>query len=120
MTTLASINKTAFDAIAGAISGVIQTVVFSYETQSVYDPSTSTWGVTTTTITGRGVLDTRKPIADLFPDYVAGPSEKLIWIEGITTPPQEGWMVNFNGADYTVTRVLDVLDAHEAFYVVVK
>jgi len=119
MTTVAAISTEAFDAVAAAVTDAIHGVTLSYVTRGTYDPATGAYPAVTTPITGgRGVLDVSKPIADIFPGYVAGPSEKLILIEGITTAPKEGWTVNFNSVDYEIKRVLDIMDAGTLFYVV--
>jgi len=119
MSTVAAISAEAFNAVSAEVTDAIHAVTLSYSTQGAYIASAGAYGTTTSTVTGaRGVLDVSKPIGDIFPNYVAGPSEKLILIEGATATPKEGWGINFNSVDYVVKRVLDIMDAGTLFYVV--
>src|SRR5690606_15435600 len=83
--TVASIAKKAMDAVAEKISGVVHSATLTRTTAGEYDPSTGTQTETTETDAGRLVLASETPAADIFPDYVPGPSEELAYIEGLTT-----------------------------------
>lgn len=120
MTTTAEIAKMAFDAVADAITDVVYPVSVSYEILGAYDPITGQYPKTAVTVSGaRGMLDMGKPVKDIFPDYIIGPTDKLLYIEGLTAVPKEGWALTFNSVAYTIKQVLDILDAHATYYVVV-
>ncbi len=116
--SVADINKWALDAVAGAISGVVHDATMSDNAQGSYDVASGAYSDSSTTYTGgRAVIDTVKPPQDVFPEYVAGPAEQLIWLEGFTTVAAENWSLTFNGATRQILRVQDVLESGGGFYV---
>lgn len=120
MVTIAAIAKSAFDAVALAVTGAIHSASLSYLTQGAYDAVSGSYAVTRTFITGgRGVMDTAKPVKDLFPSYTVGPSDKLILLEGFTDVPAEGWTLTLKDQDYVVKAVQDIVLANSLFYVIV-
>lgn len=117
MTTVAAIAAEALNAVAGAVTDAVLSVSVASDTQGAYDPSTGSYALTTTTVNGRGVLDD-KPISDVFPDYVAGPKDMLILLEGFTDV-KEGYRVTFNSKTYTVKAVADIMGAGTLFMAVI-
>lgn len=120
MKTVAQIAKQAFDKVAAKISGAIHSAVITYQTQGAYDPVAGEYPVVDVTLTGRAVQDSVKPIADIFPAYVAGPSDALVLLEGFSTLPQENWKLSFAGKVRTIRQVQDIVAAGSLFYVVAR
>lgn len=119
-TTIAEIAKSAFDAVALAVTDAIVTATLSYVTKGVYNPTTGVFPETVVAAgSGRGVLDTVKPITSVFPAYVAGPSDLLVLLEGFTTAPKEGWDLDLGGVGYVIKQVQDIALAGSLFYVIV-
>jgi len=119
MTTISKIAKAAFDAANTAVAGIVSDATLTYSTNAAYNPATGSYSPTGTPITGgRALVQTDKPIADLFPDYIAGPTDILVLLEGFTVTPQEGWSLTFNSHTYEIKQVADILGASELFNVV--
>jgi len=117
--SVADIAAKAFDGVAGAMSGVIKTLTISHDVNGAYDTATGTYATTTTTDTGRVVIDS-KPIAGVFPEYVAGPADLLVLAEGLTTAPQEGWTATFDSTAHSIRIVSDVAGGGGAYQMVVR
>lgn len=118
MPTVAEIAALALNAVDAAIPDATHSASLSFETQGAYNAVTGAYATTITTYTGgRAVVDTVKPVADIFPDYVVGPSDSLIFLEGFVNVPQENWTLTFNGNDWAIKRVQDILDAGTIFFV---
>lgn len=111
-TTVATIADEAFDAVAAEITGVVKSCTLTRTTQGTYDPSAGEYATTTSTDTGRAVFDTSTKIEDALQGYVAGPTEKLVWIEGLDAlSPKENDAIAIGGTDYTIKAVGDVAGA---------
>lgn len=119
MLTVGEIAALAFNGVAGAISDAIHNASLSEDTTGAYDVVTGAYAVTTVTAVGRAVVDTVKPIADIFPEYVVGPADELILLEGFTAA-RENMRLTFAGWERHVTAVQDVLNAGSLFYVVAR
>lgn len=119
-TTVAAIADAAFDAVAAKITGVINACTVTRVTNGAYNTSTGTYATTTSNDTGRALVDETKPIADLFPDYVVGPSDTLILCEGLSTAPQENDTITIGATTRTITKVRDIVGAGTLFYVVAR
>ena len=123
-TTVAAIADAAFDAVAAKITGVIKTCTVTSTTQGAYNTSTGTYSTTTSTQTGRalfaGVQDNGKPITDIFPDYVAGPADELILLEGLTAAPEENDTVTIGSTTRTIMKVNNIVGAGTLFYVMAR
>jgi hypothetical protein len=117
--TVGSINKLALDAVQAVIVDAVHAASMSEDTQGAYDVVTGQYAVTTVTAVGRAVVDTVKPVADIFPDYVAGPADELVWLEGFIAA-RENMRLAFGGWVRHVTQVQDVLGAGSAFYVIAR
>lgn len=115
-TTVAAIADAAFDAVAAKITGVINSCTLTRTTQGAYNPTTGTYATTTSTDAGRALFDTSTKIDDALPGYVAGPTERLVWIEGLDTlSPKENDTIAIGGVNYTVKATGDIVGAGSFF-----
>lgn len=114
-TSVAAIAAEAFTAVAAELPDVIKACTLTRVVQGAYNPTTGTYGETTTTATGRALIDTSTPVKDVFPAYVASVGELLIWIEGLTIVPMENDKLTIGGVDRTVTKVGDIVGAGTFF-----
>jgi hypothetical protein len=119
MLTVGEINKMALDAVQSVITDAVHFASLSEDTQGAYDVVTGEYAVTTVTAVGRAVVDTVKPVGDIFPAYVVGPADELVWLEGFIAA-RENMRLTFGGGVRHVTQVQDVLGAGSAFYVVAR
>lgn len=111
-TTVAAIAKSAFDGVAAELTGVIQSCTLTRTTLDDYDPSAGSHTTTASTDAGRAFFDTSTKIEDALSGYVAGPTEKLVWIEGLTTlEPRENDALAIGGVNHTVMATGDVVGA---------
>jgi len=115
--TVAQIAKRAFDRVAARIPDAIHAATLTREVQGAYDAVAGAYSTTTATQSGRIVVDTVKPIADIFPAYVVGPSDELILLEGFTSAVENDEL-QFAGRTKTVKKVQDIVAAGSLFYVV--
>ena len=111
MTTVAQIADEAFDNVALAITDAIKTATLSSVANGSYNYDTGAYSTTTTTISGRCVIDSQTPASDIFPDYVIGPNEQIMMLEGFSSVPYEGWTLTLGSKTYTVKRVQDIVGA---------
>lgn len=119
MTTVAAIAAAAFDAAGAAITDALQAVTVTRTTPGAYNPATGAYAATTAQSTGRGVLDSVRPVADIFPAHVRGPKDQLWLFEGLTAL-REGDAVAIGGTSYTVAAVQDIVGAGSLFYAVLQ
>lgn len=120
-TTVAQIAETAFNNVAAAITDAIKDVTVTRTTRGAYNTTTGSYATTDSTDTGKAVLDTVKPVTDIFPAYKIGPKDQL-WLIRDVSSVLEGDKVEFTGdsADYYVKAVQDIVGAGSLFYVVVQ
>ena len=116
---VARIAKLAFDGVARAISGAIHPATLTRTTQGAYNPTTGAYATTTATQTGRAVVDTAKPLQDVFPDYIVGAGDELILLEGFTSA-RENDSLSFAGRTRIIRQAQDVLAAGSLFYIVAR
>ena len=119
MVTVAQIAAKAFNAVAAKITDAIQSASLAYDTQGAYNVDTGEYALTTTTETGRAVVDTVKPMTDIFPDYIAGPGDELILLEGFTSC-DENYRLTMTGETWHIQRVQDIVAAGSLFFVVAR
>ena len=119
MTTVAAISKLAFDGVAAKITDAVISATLARRTQGAYDDETGSYTITTTTQTGRIVVDGTTPVTDIFPAYVIGPADELVMLQGFTAC-QENDVLTFGGADRVVMAVQDIAGAGTLFYAVVR
>lgn len=118
MSTVASIAKEAFDAVAAEFTDTtIKACSLTRVTDpGTYNPGTGEYeGRVETTATGRALFDTSTPVEDVFPAYVAGPSDRLVWLEGLSLIPAENETIAIGGQNHTVKAVGDVVGAGTFF-----
>ncbi len=122
MITVGQIATKAFDKVASKISGVILDAELFEKVKGTYDSATGTHPETEETRGAcRAIMETQKPIGDVFPDYTAGPGEMLFFLEGISNVPQENWILRIAGQpDRTITKAQDILLAGAIAYVVAR
>tara|TARA_B100000900_G_scaffold384140_1_gene372720 strand:- start:1789 stop:2160 length:372 start_codon:yes stop_codon:yes gene_type:complete len=101
-TTVTKIADAAFDAVDVAVTDVIFDATVTYQTQGTYDPSTGTYSVTTTTLTGRALFDTDTPARDIFPDAIIGSNRQLVLFEGFSETIKEGYKLTISTIDYEI------------------
>lgn len=103
------------------MSGAVKAAELFEEVQGGYNPATGNYAQGETSRgTCRVVVETQKPMKDLFPDLVAGPQDMLVFLEGLTSIPKEGWILRMDGTDYHVQRAQDILLNGSMAYAVVK
>lgn len=120
MTTVAAIAAEAFDAVEDEFSDVIQACTLTRTAQGAYDPATGEYDTTATQATGRALVATETPITDVFPDYVAGPGDVLIYLEGLSIDPAENDSLLVGSTTRTVTKAGDIVGVGTFFAVVAR
>ena len=86
-TTVTLIADAAFDAVTAAITDAVQTITLTKTANGAYNLATGAYAETDTAYAGRGVLDTVKPVADVFPNWTVGPKDQLWLLEGLSVAP---------------------------------
>lgn len=133
MTTVAEIAALAVAGVRGAVTDAIKTASLIEISNSFYDTSAARYR-TRYEVTGTGnvIVETQKPASDIFPEYVIGPGEQLVFLEGFSTRPLEGMVLRFAaltvgtetdaspGDDLSILRVQDILGAGSIFYAVIR
>lgn len=120
MISVAQIAAMAFNAVGGAMEGVIQSATLTRTTQGAYDPLTGEYTTTTQTFTGRAVFSDEKAMADAFPAYQIGPTDRMLSLEGFTTTPREGETLTVGGQTLQIIRVADVVGAGQFFSIIAR
>lgn len=116
--TVAQIAAQAMDAVSAQITDAIHSATLSYETNGAYDFDTGEYTQTTTTLTGgRVVAETERPPSDIFPDYVVGPGDELLFLDGFTDC-KETWTLTANGRTWVIRQVQDIVGAGSIFYAI--
>lgn len=122
MPTVAQIAKLAFDGAARGIPDAIHPATLTREVQDTYNTTTGKWNTVPAPgfpQTGRVVVDTVKPVGDVFPEYVVGPGDELILIEGMTSA-KENDELTFAGRTRIVKQAQDIVAAGSLFYVIAR
>lgn len=119
-TTVTAIADAAFDAVAAAITDAVQTITLTKTAYSSYNTTTGAYSEVDTTYSGRGVLDTVKPMADVFPSWTVGPNDQLWLLEGLSAAPAEGDKLTVSSVDYRIAKVQDIVGAGTLYYVVAQ
>lgn len=120
MTTIAAIAAEAFTAVSAELTDVIKSCTVTRTTQGEYDADAGEYETTTSSQTGRALIDQSTPISDIFPAYVVGPKDTMIWLEGLATAPLENDTVTIGGTTRIITAVGDVVGAGGLFSVVAR
>lgn len=119
MTTVAEIGALAFNAVAAEITDAIHVATITRSTRGAYSTSTGEYAYSTADQTGRLVVDTVKPVGDVFPEYVSGPNEVLLFLEGFTSC-LEGDAITYQGKTRDIVKVQDIVAAGTLFYAVAR
>ncbi|ANL84672.1 hypothetical protein [Rhizobium phaseoli] len=125
-TTVAAIAAEAFTAVAAEVSGVVQSCTLTKVTQGAYNAATGQYSETTTTATGRAVIATggsveggiASTIKDMFPAYVAGPADVVMFLIELSAAPKENDKITVGGVARTIKAAGDIVGAG-ALYVVI-
>lgn len=121
MTTVAEIAADAFDGVAAEITDVILSATITKSVPGPYDIATGTYAEAMTDYSGRAVVATETPVTDYFPEYVVGPSDVLVFLEGFQVAPAEGDDLSLSGHDDRVIRsVGDIVGVGTFFAVVAR
>lgn len=120
MTTPGSIASDVLDSVDAQLEGVVHTVSLIEPTRATYNATTAQYEAGENDhSTCRLIVETTKPVKDLFPAYIEGPGEYLVLIVGASTPPKEGWILR-GTVDRVIKRVQDILQAGDLFYAVIE
>jgi len=120
MTTPGSIASDVLDSVDAQLEGVVHTVSLIEPTRAAYNAATAKYETGETDHgTCRLIVETTKPVNDLFPDYIDGPGEYLVLIVGASAAPKEGWILR-GTVDRVVKRVQDILRAGDLFYAIIE
>lgn len=118
--TVAQIAAAAFTKVNAKITGVVASCTVERFTNGAYDADAGTHTTTTQTQTGRAVLSEAAAVQDVFPEYVAGPADKLFYLEGLTWAPQENDTLTVGGIERHVRAVGDIAGAGSFFAVIAR
>lgn len=117
---VADIAKEAFDGVAAELDGVIQAASLIRTIRGAYDPTSGTFTETAQQWSGRALIADERALADIFPAYVIGPSDRLVYLEGFTESPKETDKVTIGSKAYQVTKTADIVGAGSFFTVVLR
>lgn len=118
-TTIAAIAKEAFDGVVLEITDAVADARLARSTQGDYNVATGAYALIIGTQTGRAVFTNPAAAADMFPDYVIGPNDQAVLLEGFTSV-KEADLVTVNSLVRTVLRVQDISDAGCLFFAVLR
>ena len=119
--SVADIAKSAFDKVSTKISGVIQTATMTRKSGGTYDPATGTYTNGTATDSGRGVFGSTDAAQDIFPEYVIGSSDELIYLEGFDTlAPKETDELSIGGRTLKVMASRNLLNTGGLYVVMAQ
>lgn len=125
-TTVAAIALEAFTAVAEELSDVIQTCTLTKVTQGAYNAATGAYSETTATYTGQALIATggtveggvASTIKDIFPAYVAGPADVVMFLRGLSAAPKENDKITVASVARTIKATGDIIGVG-SFYVVI-
>jgi len=111
------ILKKAYDGVSAKLEGVIKPVTITRTTVGSFNPTTGVrTPASTTTQTGRAVVENEQAIRNVFPAYVVTGTERLVLLEGLQWAPQEGDTVAVEGlTTRKIGAVLDLLAAGKGY-----
>lgn len=118
---IAGIAAAALNGVQGAITDAVAAGTVSRTAQGAYNVTTGVYATTVTVQTGRVVeaAATAKPRGDIFPGYVVGPQDRLLFLEGFTGI-RENDVVNWRGITATIRAKADIGGAGTVFYAMVR
>lgn len=116
---IADIAKEAFDAVAAEITDAVIAATLTRTTNDIYNEEAGQYWTTATQQSGRVVVDGIAPARDIFPEYVIGPADELVMLQGFTSCAEND-LLTYGGATKTVMAVQDIAGAGSLFYAVVR
>jgi len=119
MTTVAQIAAKAIGAAQKAIPDAVHAATLTRTVQGAYNATTGAYATTTTSQTGRAVVDSERPVGDVFEEYVVGAGDELILLEGFTSCAENDTLT-FAGRTRIVRKVQDILAAGSLFFCVAR
>lgn len=120
MTTVAEIAKEAFDDVAAEMPEVIQTAELRRTTRGAYDPRTGTYAEIAQAYPCRVLFSDERAMADTFPAFVSGPTDRMVYVEGIQTVPVENDRMTIGSRGVVVRQVGDIVGVGSFFALVVR
>lgn len=125
MLDVKTIAKKALDGVAAKLSGVVHNITITHTTGNPeYNPTTGTiTEPTPITLTGRAVDESGSSqviIKNAFPSYVIVGGERVFFLEGLTSvPQQEDILSSTTLRGGKIMAVQDIVGAGQAFRVIV-
>lgn len=119
MTTVAQIAARALNGVAARITDAVHAATVTRATRGAYNTTTGAYAVTTASQTGRAVFATETPIIDVFPEYVIGPGDQLILLEGMAGLKETDALV-IGSVTRTIRAVQNIAGAGSVYYVVAR
>lgn len=120
MTSVAEIAREAYDAVAAEMPEVIQHAELRRTMRGAYDPRTGTYTEITKAYPCRALFSDERAMADTFPAFVAGPTDRMVYVEGIQTAPIESDRMTIGGRAVVVRQVGDIVGVGSFFALVVR
>lgn len=117
--TIAAIAAKAFTAARSAVSDAVQDGTLTQINRGVYDAVAGTHAEIRSTQTGQVVFQGSAPIPDLFPDYVIGPTERLLMLQGFTGV-KEADLIAVGDKIRIIRAVMDIGGAGTLFNVIAR
>ena len=118
--SVAQIAALAVGGVQGTIPDAVHSATLTRATQGAYSTATASYAIGTPIVqTGRAVVATGTPIADVFPAYVVGPSDQLVFLEGFTSC-MENDLLAYAGRTLIVRQTQDIAAAGSVFYAVAR
>ena len=81
---------------------MVKDVTLTKSVKTTYNATTGAHSQTTTTATGLAMEATERAIQDNFPAYVAGPTDRPFYLQGLTTAPAENDTITIGSETLTV------------------
>ena len=122
MTTVAQIAAKAIGAAQKAIPDAVHAATLTRTVQGAYNATTGAYATTPGPgfpQTGRAVVDSERPVGDVFAEYVVGAGDELILLEGFTSCAENDTLT-FAGRTRIVRKVQDILAAGSLFFCVAR
>ena len=116
---IADIAKRAFDAVAAKIEDSVIAATLTRTANDLYNDEAGQYWTSEATQSGRVVVDGIAPARDIFPEYVIGPADELVMLQGFTSCAENDELT-YNGATKTVMAVQDIAGAGTLFYAIVR
>lgn len=117
--TIAKIAAKALGASRKAITDSVMDATLTQITKGAYDAISGAHAEIRTTQTGQVVFQGSAPVADLFPDYVIGPNDRLLMLEGFADV-RESDLITVGNKTRIVRAVLDISGAGTLFNVIAR